>query len=103
MPPFSWNFPGAYPVIAAVGVSVSAAIYQVIRNVARNPDCRLTNELKTDEMAESEKLASRAASYRDNMFRRIGESRTVDKGGPNGSDCRIFRPWTTFATSSFSK
>lgn len=98
MAPFTWNFYGAYPVIAAAGFVVTAAAYQVVRNVARNPDFRWNDELKQDALAESPKLLERAAAYRPNLFRAVGESRKFEGGV--GSDCRIFRPFGPVAASA---
>lgn len=98
MAPFSWNFYGAYPVIAAAGFVVAAASYQVVRNVARNPDFRWNDELKKDDMAESEKLVERSSAYRPNFFRAIAETRKTP--GAVGADCRIFRFPRSFASSA---
>jgi hypothetical protein len=92
MAPFTWVFPGAFPVVAAAGLVVSAAIYQCVRNVARSPDFRWNDELKTDALAESPKLLERAAAYHPSVFRKIGETRTVDKHTTE-ADCRVFRFW----------
>jgi hypothetical protein len=100
MAPFTWVFPGAFPVIAAAGFVVTAAAYQVVRNVARNPDFRWNDELKQDALAESPKLLERAAAYRPNLFRAVGESRKIEGGV--GSDCRIFRPFGPIAASAMT-
>eukprot|EP00887_Chlorella_sp_A99_P003254 scaffold9.g3254.t1 len=87
---------GIYPVLFMVGVSCSAAIYQSVRNVLRNPDCRVNSKLREDELAQADTLLWRAKAYYPSVFRFIGETRTKDKGGPEGSDCRIFRVYPLF-------
>jgi hypothetical protein len=61
-----------YPVVAAVGAGVVAAIYSTYLNFSTNPDVRVNKGRRTDAISEDPVIEKQGLAYKKNVYRGIG-------------------------------